>query len=148
MKFIFITAFLVELIVCNSVIFYSDQDHIDNSRITTALHNFRSSYSSSDSNRFRPFANDLVIDNYLARTMLPTGIQLHECSFTCTLPVVLRPCFYCFTYKSMLRYAYYENLTCTNKPLFQQCHTQHNELYHDVFQILKIKFVNIYSKVK
>ncbi len=46
----------------------------------------------------------------------------------------------------MLEYAYYHNLSSTDKLLFQKCNIQHNELYHDVFQILKKKLVNnVYS---
>ncbi len=37
----------------------------------------------------------------------------------------------------MLEYAYYTNLSSADKCLFSKCHTLHNELYHDVFQILK-----------
>ncbi len=123
----------------------SEHDHAHNSRITTARHNFQSSYSFSDSNRIRPFVRDYETDNFLTRTTLPSGIQLHECSFTCTFPVVHRTHFYCFTYKGMLKYAYYQNLTSSDKILHQKCHTRHNDLYYDVFQILKKKFVNVYS---
>ncbi len=45
----------------------------------------------------------------------------------------------------MLEYAYCTNLSSADKILFRKCHTLHNELYHDVFQILKQKLVNIYS---
>ncbi len=46
----------------------------------------------------------------------------------------------------MLEYAYYTNLSSADKCLFvSKCLTLHNELYHDVFQILNEKFVNIYS---
>ncbi len=41
----------------------------------------------------------------------------------------------------MLEYAYYENLSCLDKILYQKCHT----LQNDVFQILKKNFVNVYS---
>ncbi len=42
-------------------------------------------------------------------------------------------------------YAYYSNLLPSEKSLYQRCHTLHNELYHEVFQILKHKFLNLYS---
>ncbi len=44
----------------------------------------------------------------------------------------------------MLEYTYYDNLSPADKTLFQKCHTFHNELYHDVFQILKQKLLKIY----
>ncbi len=44
-----------------------------------------------------------------------------------------------------MEYAYYNNLSLTDKCLFRKCHALHNELYHDIFQILKDNFVNIYS---
>ncbi len=45
----------------------------------------------------------------------------------------------------MLEYAYYNNLSLTDKCHFHKYHILHNEVYHDVFQILKHKFVNIYN---
>ncbi len=92
----------------------SEKDNIHNSKVTTALHKFRSSYSSTDTFRFQPFVRDFETDHFLTGTINSPSVQLHECSFCCTLPVVCQPHFYTFTYKFMLEYAYYHNLSSTN----------------------------------
>ncbi len=52
--------------------------------------------------------------------------------------------FYTFSYQPMLIYAYYNNLTPTNKALFVKCHQYHNDLFNDILQILKDKLEHIY----
>ncbi len=123
----------------------SDNDNIHHSKVTIALHNFQSSYSSTDTFWFQPFERNFETDHFLTWTTNSISVQLHECSFSCTLPVVRCQHLYCFMYKSMLEYAYYHNLSSTGKLLFQKCHIQHNELYHDMLKILKKMLVNVYS---
>ncbi len=117
----------------------SSQDNIHEPKIESALQNFRSSYSSSVNFKFQPFVSDFEIDHHLTHTTTSLGVLKHHCSISCTLPVFRRSHFYCFTYQYMLEYAYYTNLSFANRCLFRRCHTLHNELYHDVFQILKNK---------
>ncbi len=45
----------------------------------------------------------------------------------------------------MLIYAYYNNLTPTDKALFVKCHRYHNNLFNDVLKILRDKVVHIYG---
>ncbi len=45
----------------------------------------------------------------------------------------------------MLIYAYYNNLTPSDKALFEKCHTYHNDLFNDVLKILKEKLKHIYG---
>ncbi len=123
----------------------SSHDNIHESKIKSALENIISSYSSSINFKFQPFVRDFEIDHHLMSTTTSLGVLKHHCSISCTLHVVHHPHFYCFTYQSILEYAYYNNLSLADKCLFHKCHTFHNELFHDVFQILKDKFVNIYS---
>ncbi len=78
-------------------------------------------------------------------TTTSPGVLEHHCSIHVLYLLSVTLNFYFFTYQSMLEYAYYNNLSFADKSLFHKCHTFHNELYHDVFQILKETFVNIYS---
>lgn len=109
--------------------------HAHNSRISTALDNFRSSYSSDNPTQFQPFVRDFNTDHHLRRT---NGLLSHECSFEYTLPIVHRK-------HLLLDYAFYENLLPSLRFLYCRCHTLHNDLYHTVFQILKNKFIYVYS---
>ncbi len=43
----------------------SGKDNIHHSKVTTTLHNFRSSYSSIDTFRFQPFVRDFETDHFL-----------------------------------------------------------------------------------
>ncbi len=45
----------------------------------------------------------------------------------------------------MLTYAYYTILTPKDKSLYKKCYIFHNDLYNDVFEILKNKLGNIYG---
>ncbi len=45
----------------------------------------------------------------------------------------------------MLIYAYYNNLTLSDKALFVKCHQYHNDLFNDVLNILKDKLKHIYG---
>ncbi len=45
----------------------------------------------------------------------------------------------------MLTYAYCTTLTPKDKLLYEKCHTFHNNLYNDVFEILKNILGNIYG---
>ncbi len=45
----------------------------------------------------------------------------------------------------MLIYAYYNNLTPSNKALFVKCHRYHNNLFNEVLNILKDKLEHIYG---
>ncbi len=45
----------------------------------------------------------------------------------------------------MLIYAYYENLTKSDKILFTKCHTIHDKLYKEAYKLLSVKLVPIYG---
>ncbi len=45
----------------------------------------------------------------------------------------------------MLIYAYYNNLTPSDKALFVKCHRYQNALFNDVLKILKDKLEHIYG---
>ncbi len=45
----------------------------------------------------------------------------------------------------MLIYAYYTNLTPNDKALYAKCHSFHNDLYNDIFEILKKKLGPTYG---
>ncbi len=64
---------------------------------------------------------------------------------SCTLPIVQKLHFYCFSYQSMLLYTYYTNLTPIDKALFEKCHVYHNQLFNDILEILKEKLEDIYG---
>ncbi len=142
---IFAIASSVGLTLCFSVTFVCIKIVYITLKLTLLFNNFRSSYSSSENFKFHPFVSDFETNHHFSRTITSPGIHKHECTIYCTLPIVHQPHFYCFTYKSILEYAYYTNLSSINKSLFCKCHTFYNELYHDVFQILKQKLHKVYS---
>ncbi len=45
----------------------------------------------------------------------------------------------------MLLYAYYTNVTPTDKALIKKCHAYHNQLFNDILEILKEKLEHIYG---
>ncbi len=64
-------------------------DQVHNLIVTTALDNFRSSYSSDNSTRFQPYVRDFQTSHHL-RKIIVNGLLCHECSFECILPIVCR----------------------------------------------------------
>ncbi len=62
-------------------------DQVHNLKVTTALDNFRASYSSNNPTRFQPCVRDFQTSHHLRKTIV-NGILCHECSFECTLPIV------------------------------------------------------------
>ncbi len=93
----------------------SSHDNIHESKIKPLLENLRSSYSSAVNFKFQPFVRDFEIDHYLLHTTTSVGLLKNYCSISYTLPAVRRSHFYCFTYQSMLEYAYYNNLSLAYK---------------------------------
>ncbi len=114
------------------------------SHVNFELCQFKDSASSPKPSKFRLFARDFDLDDQLFQFFSP-AVPYHKCYSTCTLPIVHKCHFYCFTYNSMLTYAYYTNLTSQDKLLYQKCHIFHNNLCDDVFEILKNKLGNIYG---
>ncbi len=88
----------------------------------------------SDDTKFRPFACAYEPDNQLFQCFKPP-VHYHKCTTSCTLPIVQKPHFYCFSYQSMLLYAYYTNLTPTDKASFEKCQAYHNQLFNDIIEI-------------
>ncbi len=62
----------------------------------------------------------------------------------CTLPIMKKQHLHSSSYQSMLIYAYYNNLTPSDKNLFVKCHRYHNNLFNDILTILKVKLKHIY----
>ncbi len=116
------------------------------SRVNYELSRFRANYldQESDDMKFRPFALAYEADNQLFQCFTP-AVPYHKCTQSCTLPIVNKPHFYCFSYQSMLLYAYYTNLTANDKAIFEKCHPYHNELFNDVLEILTEKLGHIYG---
>ncbi len=122
-----------------------ENDSIHFSRINLELSRFKASYfdQEDDTSKFRPFTRTYEQDNQLFQTFTP-AVLYHKCTTSCRLPIVKKQHLYSFSYQSMLIYAYYNNLTPSDKALFVKCHQYHNNLFNDVLKILKDKLEHIY----
>ncbi len=72
-------------------------------------------------------------------TEADNSIFYHKYTISCMLPIVKKQHLYSVSFQSMLIYAYYNNLTPSDKTLFIKSHTYHNNLFNDVLKILKEK---------
>ncbi len=115
-------------------------------RVNYELSCFKACYfdKESDDTKFSPFAHTYEPDNQLFQWFTPP-VPYHKCTTSCTLHITQKPVFYCFSYQSMLLYAYYTNVTPTDKALIKKCHAYHNQLFNDILEILKEKLEHIYG---
>ncbi len=124
----------------------SMHDSIHFSHINYELSRFRDIYLYDDTDdcKFCPFSRTYERDDQLFQNFTP-AVLYQRCTTSCTLAVAIKPNFYTFSYQSMLIYAYYTNLTSSDKALLEKCHTYHNNLFNDVLVILKDKLEHIYG---
>ncbi len=118
-----------------------EHDSARYSRVNYELSRYRANYldPESDNTNFRPFSQ-YETDNQLFRCYTP-AVLYHKCIHSCTLPAVNKPHFDCFSYESLLIYAYYTNLTSKDKALFEKCHSHDNDILeiltdNDILEIL------------
>ncbi len=106
---------------------------------------FKASYfdPEADYSKFCPFTHTYEQDDQPLQTFI-LDVLYHKCTISCTLPIIKKQHFHSFPYQSMLIDAYYNNLTPSDKALFEKCHTYHNDLFNDVPKILKEKLEHIY----
>ncbi len=102
------------------------------SRIDFELSRFKDSKYEPENSKFRPLAHCYKLEDQLFQCFTP-AVTYHKCIHSCTLPVIHKPHFYRFWYKTMLIYTYYTNLTSHDKALHAKCHSFHNDSYNDVF---------------
>ncbi len=137
---------LVVLIVLPSCDICIEHARIHFSRINLELSHFKASYfdQEDDTSKFCPFNRTYGQDDKLFQTFTP-AVLYHKCTTSYTLPIIKKQHLYSFSYQSMLIYAYYNNLTPSDKALFVKCHRYHNNLFNDVLKILKDKLEHIYG---
>ncbi len=123
-----------------------EHDSIHFSRINLELSRFKASYfdQEADNSKFRPLTRTYEQDNQLFQNFTPT-VLYHKCTTSCMPPIIKKQHLYSFSYQSMLIYAYYNNLTPSDKALFIKCHKYYNNLFNDVLKILKEKLAHIYG---
>ncbi len=100
-----------------------EHDSIHYLQINLELFHFKvSSFNKADdSSKFRPFTRTYKQDDQLFPNFTP-AVLYQKCTTSCILPIIKKQHFYTFTYQSMLIYAYYNNLTPTDKAFFVKCH--------------------------
>ncbi len=126
---------------CNICI---EHDSTYYSRIDYKLSRFKDSTYHPKNSIFCPFARSYEQDDQLFQ-FFTTAVPYNKCTYACSLPVVHKPHFDCFSYKTMLTYAYYTNLTPHDKSLYAKCHSFPNDLDNDVLKILIDKFGSTYG---
>ncbi len=134
---IFLAAHIVPILV----IFASNTTVLS---ILVLILNFHDSKYEPENLKFRPFPHRYEQDDQLFQCFIP-AVPYHICTHACTLPVIHKPHFYCFLYKTMLIYAYYTNLMSYDNALYVKCHSFHNDLYNDVLKIIIDKLGPIYG---
>ncbi len=112
------------------------------SLIDFELSSFKDSKYEPENWKFRPFARDYKLDDQLFLCFTP-AFTYHKCTHSCTLHFVHKTHFYCFSYKTMLIYAYYTNLTSHDKALYEKCHSFHNDLYSPIYGISHLRLFTI-----
>ncbi len=122
-----------------------EYDSIHFSRINLELSRFKPSYfdQDEDTSKFRPLTRTYEQDDQLFQTFTP-AVLYHKCTTSCMLPIIKKQHLYSFSCQSTLIYAYYNNLTPSDKSLFVKYHRYHNNLFNDVLKILKDKLEHIY----
>ncbi len=100
-----------------------EHDSIHYSQINLELSCFKaSSFDKADNcSKFHPFTRTYEQDNQLFPNFTP-AVLYHKYTTSCMLPIIKKLHFYTFSYQSMLIYAYYNNLTPTDKVLIVKWH--------------------------
>ncbi len=123
-----------------------EHDCIHFSRVNYELSHFKVNYfyPEVDESKLLHFTRTYEQDDQLFQTFT-VAILYHKCTTSCTLPIIKKQHFYSFPYQSMLIYAYYNNLTPSDKASFEKCQAYLNDLFNDVLRILKEKLEHIYG---
>ncbi len=122
----------------------TEHDRLSFSCIDQELSRFKNDYLGDTDSKFKPFAHDFEPSDQIFQTF-SFPVKFHQCSSSCHIGSNIKQNFYSFTYKSMLIYAFYQNLTKSNKAMFSKCHEIHNILYQDAYQKLSLKLGPIYG---
>ncbi len=123
----------------------AEHDDICFSNIRKELSCFRLDYLSRNRSVFRPFACDFKPSDQIFQTY-GYPVTFHICSSSCHTFLKCKPNFYSFTYRSILIFAYYTNLTKADQILFRKCHTIRNNIYKTVIEQLSTTLEPIYGK--
>ncbi len=97
-----------------------EHDSVYFSCVNYELSRFKANYFNlqADESKFHPITFTYEQDDKLFQNFTP-AVLYHKCTTSCTLLI------------PMLIYAYYKNLTPSDKALFEKCHTYHNDLFND-----------------